>query len=180
MGGGNGEGGKKSGAYTQCVLVRLRQMCLGEWGGCSMRDGACKFITIMGVSHEAGQIQIQRPKLAQIQTEGQHARSAHGLLVGVYKAKVHCAQAHTRKHREGGRGQRREEASTHDPHDALLRERERETRDLPGARKEATASTPSVRPSLVMRRMLTLCGLCGCGCGCVVVWVWVCQRVPTI
>ena len=37
--------------------------------------------------------------------------------------------------------------------------------DLPGARKEATANTPSVRPSLVMRRMVTLCDLRGCGCG---------------
>jgi hypothetical protein len=144
-----------------------------------MRDGACWFITIMGVSHEAGQIQIQRPKLAQIQTEGQHARSAHGLLVGVYDAKVHCARAHTRKHREGGRG-REDKRQAHTTHTTLCFEKERETRDLPGARKEATASTPSVRPSLVMRRMLTLCGLCGCGCGCVVVWVWVCQRVPAI
>jgi len=95
---------------------------------------------------------------------------AHRLLVGVYKAEVQV-QERTYTGRKGGA-----EKTEAFPTRRFASEGERHF-DLPGARKEATANTPSVRPSLVMRRMVTLCScvwvrLRGCEC------VGEAQRVP--
>jgi hypothetical protein len=103
----------------------MRQMCLGEWGG-----APCVIVRVG--SSPSWVSRTKQGKFKFREDPSSHTYKPRGSMQEVptgclWTCTTPKCIAHGHTHASTGReGERRQEASTHDPHDALLRERERD------------------------------------------------------